>query len=194
MTAKASWTFVCSSSDITDDSHVLRQVSSNSDCDNGDKFVIKNTAGVNRRQFLFMGGRTILAFVPRGQKFTQCSSYTEVTAQVDCKVTMFTSVTSVVIPELVVRGTPNYFWDWSIAAHMQRKICCCLSATLQPLSFVHNANKANINFSSLFKSMLQPGCDWRYQHFSACCVRVILRINSGDISSNSNNNRILNSR
>ena len=139
MTAKASWTFICSSSDITDDSHVLRQVSSNSDCDNGDKFVIKNTAGVNRRQFLFMDGRTILAFVPRGQKFTQCSSYTEVTAQVDCKVTMFTSVTSVAIPELVVRGTPNYFWDWSIAAHMQRKICCCLSATLQPLSFVHNA-------------------------------------------------------
>ena len=141
MTAKASWTFVCSSSDITDDSHVLRQVSSNSDCDNGDKFVIKNTAGVNRRQFLFMDGRTILAFVPRGQKFTQCSSYTEVTAQVDCKVTMFTSVASVVvIPELVVRGTPNYFWDWSIAAHMQRKICCCLSATLQPLSFLHNAS------------------------------------------------------
>ena len=141
MIAKTLWTFVSSSSEITTNSHVLRQVSSNSDCDNGDKFVIKNTAGVNRRQFLFMDGRTILAFVPRGQKFTQCSSYTEVTAQVDCKVTMFTSVTSVVvIPELVVRGTPNYFWDWSIAAHMQRKICCCLSATLQPLSFLHNAS------------------------------------------------------
>ena len=98
-----------------------------------------------------MGGRTILAFVPRGQKFTQCSSYTEVTAQVDCKVTMFTSVTSVVvIPELVVRGTPNYFWDWSIAAHMQRKICCCLSATLQPLSFVHNASNIYLKPISTF--------------------------------------------
>ena len=64
-------------------------MSSNQDCDNGDKFVLKNKARVNRRQFLFMDGKTILAFVPVGQKFTQCSSYTEVTAQVDCKVTMF---------------------------------------------------------------------------------------------------------
>ena len=60
-------------------------MSSNTDCDNGDKFVIKNTAGVNRRQFLFMDGRTILAFVPRGQKFYECSSFTEVTVQVGCK-------------------------------------------------------------------------------------------------------------
>ena len=65
----------------------LNLVSSNADCDNGDQFVIKNKAGENRRQFLFMDGKTILAFVPVGQKFTQCSSYTEVTAQVDCKVT-----------------------------------------------------------------------------------------------------------
>ena len=55
------------------------------ECDIGDKFVLKNTAGENRRQFLFMDGKTILAFVPRGQKFYQCSSYTEVTVQVDCK-------------------------------------------------------------------------------------------------------------
>ena len=61
-------------------------MSSNSDCDNGDKFVIKNTAGVNRRQFLFIEGKTILAFVPKGKKFTECSVYTEVTTQVDCKV------------------------------------------------------------------------------------------------------------
>ena len=54
----------------------------------GDKFVIKNKAGENRRQFLFMDGKTILAFVPVGQKFTQCPSYTEVTALVDCKVTL----------------------------------------------------------------------------------------------------------
>ena len=63
-------------------------MSSNQDCDNGDKFVLKNKKKVNRRQFLFMDGRTILAFVPVGQKFTQCSSYTEVTALVDCKVTL----------------------------------------------------------------------------------------------------------
>ena len=66
--------------------NVIEKVSDNSDCDNGDKFVIKNRAGVNRRQFLFMEGKTILAFVPRGKKFTECSSYTEVTTQVDCKV------------------------------------------------------------------------------------------------------------
>ena len=64
----------------------IEKVSDNSDCDNGDKFVIKNRAGVNRRQFLFMEGKTILAFVPRGKKFTECSSFTEVTTQVDCKV------------------------------------------------------------------------------------------------------------
>ena len=29
---------------------------------------------------------------------------------------VYTSVASVVIPKLVVRGTLNYFWDWSIAA------------------------------------------------------------------------------
>ena len=63
-------------------------MSSNQDCDNGDKFVLKNKARVNRMQFLFMDGKTILAFVPVGQKFTQCSSYTEVTALVDCKVTL----------------------------------------------------------------------------------------------------------
>ena len=63
----------------------LNLVSSNADCDIGDKFVLKNKAGENRRQFLFMDGKTILAFVPQGQKFYECSSYTEVTVQVDCK-------------------------------------------------------------------------------------------------------------
>ena len=63
----------------------LDLVSSNSECDNGDQFVIKNKVGENRRQFLFTDGKTVLAFVPRGQKFYQCSSYTEVTVQVDCK-------------------------------------------------------------------------------------------------------------
>ena len=40
----------------------------------------------NRRQLLFVGGKTILAFVTRGSKFADCSSFTEVTSQVDCKV------------------------------------------------------------------------------------------------------------
>ena len=32
-----------------------------------------------------MEGKTILAFVRKGNKFADCSSYTEVTSQVDCK-------------------------------------------------------------------------------------------------------------
>ena len=40
----------------------------------------------NRRQLLFIEGKTILAFVTQGSKFTDCSSFTEVTSQVDCKV------------------------------------------------------------------------------------------------------------
>merc|ERR1719510_1169297 len=53
-------------------------------CANGHKFVIKPQTG-NRRQLLFVDGKTILAFVARGSKFTDCSSFTEVTTQVDCK-------------------------------------------------------------------------------------------------------------
>merc|ERR1711860_352135 len=56
----------------------------------------KNRAGVNRRQFLFMEGKTILAFVPRGKKFTECSSFTEVTTQVDCKAV--TGASSISLP------------------------------------------------------------------------------------------------
>ena len=72
-------------------------------CANGYKFVIKPQSGPerlrvqlsdcyvqmfspgNRRQLLFVDGKTILAFVARGSKFADCSSYTEVTSQVDCK-------------------------------------------------------------------------------------------------------------
>merc|ERR1711981_286813 len=53
-------------------------------CANGYKFVIKPQTG-NRRQLLFVDGKTILAFVARGSKFADCSSFTEVTSQVDCK-------------------------------------------------------------------------------------------------------------
>jgi len=63
----------------------LNAVSSNSGCDDGDKFVIKNKAGSNRRQFLFVEGKTILAFVPNGQKFPECTTFTEVTTSINCK-------------------------------------------------------------------------------------------------------------
>ena len=48
--------------------------------------MIKNSRGVNRRQFLFVEGKTILAFVPKGKKFTECNVFTEVTGSVNCKV------------------------------------------------------------------------------------------------------------
>ena len=47
--------------------------------------MIKRVDGV-RKQFLILNSEPILAFVKRGKKFTACTSYTEVTANVDCKV------------------------------------------------------------------------------------------------------------
>ena len=70
----------------------MNKVKDNTDCDNGDKFVIKNKRGTNRRQLLNVEGKTILAFVPNGQKFTSCSSFTEVTTQVGCKVQVHESI------------------------------------------------------------------------------------------------------
>jgi len=53
-------------------------------CGSGFKFVVKPQRGI-RRQFLFVEGKTILAFVRRGNKFAGCDRYTEVTSQVDCR-------------------------------------------------------------------------------------------------------------
>ena len=57
---------------------------SNSGCDSGDKFVIKQVTGV-RKQLLIMNNEPILAFVNKGKKFTACDSYTEITSSVVCK-------------------------------------------------------------------------------------------------------------
>ena len=54
----------------------------------GNKFVIKQETGV-RKQFLILNGEPILGFVVNGKKFANCSSYTDVTASVDCKVGRF---------------------------------------------------------------------------------------------------------
>ena len=45
----------------------------------GTKFVIKQKTGV-RKQFLILNGTPILAFVTKGKKFKDCTSFTEVTA------------------------------------------------------------------------------------------------------------------
>ena len=39
-----------------------------------------------RKQFIILDGEVMLVFVRRGEKFSQCSSYQDVTAEVDCKV------------------------------------------------------------------------------------------------------------
>ena len=51
----------------------------------GNKFVIKQVSGV-RKQFLILNGEVVLGFVKKGKKFAACTSYTEVTTSVDCKV------------------------------------------------------------------------------------------------------------
>ena len=51
----------------------------------GTKFVISTVEGV-RKQFLVLNGEAVLAFVGAGTKFAECSSYTEVTSKLNCKV------------------------------------------------------------------------------------------------------------
>jgi len=62
----------------------LADITSNDGCVDGTKFVLKKEDTV-RKQLLIMSGTPILAFVTKGEKFVNCTSYTEVTIQVDCK-------------------------------------------------------------------------------------------------------------
>lgn len=63
----------------------LNSITANDGCNDGNKFVIQQEQGV-RKQFLILNGQAILGFVRKGKKFADCSSYTEVTSDVDCKV------------------------------------------------------------------------------------------------------------
>ena len=47
--------------------------------------MVKQANGV-RKQFLIVGEDVILAFVEKGQKFSECESMAEVSADVSCKV------------------------------------------------------------------------------------------------------------
>merc|ERR1719483_209456 len=53
-------------------------------CADGSKFVISKEKGT-RKQFLLVEGKDIIAFVKSGEKFVDCSAFTEVTSQVSCK-------------------------------------------------------------------------------------------------------------
>jgi len=81
----------------------LCNVSSNTDCDNGDKFVIKQVDGV-RKQFLILNGQVILAFATRGIKFGNCSTFTEVTMDVDCKAVDGAA-------DIDLSGRSSLFWE-----------------------------------------------------------------------------------
>ena len=59
-------------------------------CANGYEIEIEPQAD-HRNQLLFVEGKTILAFVKRNEKFADCSSYEEVTTEVECKVRIIDS-------------------------------------------------------------------------------------------------------
>jgi len=63
----------------------LCDVINNMGCDDGSKLQIK-PANNTRRQFLILNSKIVAAFLEDGKKFTQCSAYTEVTSEADCKV------------------------------------------------------------------------------------------------------------
>ena len=54
-------------------------------CVDGTKMVLKNRAGVNRKQFLIADGKTIYAFPARGQKYPTCQSFTDKSSAIKCK-------------------------------------------------------------------------------------------------------------
>ncbi|XP_023342027.1 uncharacterized protein LOC111711811 [Eurytemora carolleeae] len=56
-----------------------------SGCVNGSKFVLKTAAGA-RRQFAILNNKALLLYVNKGTKFTDCTSYIDVTANVTCKI------------------------------------------------------------------------------------------------------------
>ena len=51
----------------------------------GNKFVIRKKKGT-RKQFVILNGSPVLGFVQKKKKFTSCKSYTQITANLKCKV------------------------------------------------------------------------------------------------------------
>merc|ERR1719431_639230 len=62
----------------------LCEVLNNTTCSNGDKFVIRKMRGT-RRQFLILNGSPVMGFRQRKKKFFSCSSFTQITASLQCK-------------------------------------------------------------------------------------------------------------
>merc|ERR1712121_54588 len=62
----------------------LADITSNSGCSNGQKFVLKG-ANNTRKQFLIVNDKAIIAFITKKKKFTACESFTDITTSVNCK-------------------------------------------------------------------------------------------------------------
>merc|ERR1712088_456054 len=62
----------------------LADITSNSGCSNGQKFVLKG-ANNTRKQFLIVNDKAIIAFITKKKKFTACESFTDITTSVSCK-------------------------------------------------------------------------------------------------------------
>merc|ERR1711935_1060934 len=62
----------------------LADITSNSGCSNGQKFVLKGADNV-RKQFLIVNDKAIIAFITKQKKFTACESFTDITTSVSCK-------------------------------------------------------------------------------------------------------------
>ena len=54
-------------------------------CMDGSKFVLSRRKGT-RKQLLLIEGKNIVGFVKNGQKFAECTYFTEVSSTVTCKV------------------------------------------------------------------------------------------------------------
>ena len=52
----------------------------------GTKFVIKRENDNTRKQLLVLEGEVILAFVERGERFSQCLTYKDISSEVTCQV------------------------------------------------------------------------------------------------------------
>merc|ERR1719225_1146314 len=62
----------------------LADITSNSGCSNGQKFVLKG-ANNTRKEFLIVNDKAIIAFITKRKKFTACESFTDITTSVSCK-------------------------------------------------------------------------------------------------------------
>ena len=67
--------------------------------------MVKKMVGV-RKQFLNIGDDVVLAFLENGKKFPQCESFTEVSANVTCKVSSI-CIINILIYLMIMKVLPG---------------------------------------------------------------------------------------